>query len=146
MKSIISITAIYLGLFIGTGIIGADNIIPMTDSVQINKSVNVEQKTKTVYGVDGRPVNQSQYAKGFHRIHGTSTMVNGVDTITLNTSTANGDQDVSFIGDSTYFGMARSISVNGYTYTIVPISGKKFVVVSSDTTDTATVRFTLEGE
>jgi len=106
-----------------------------------------EQKIKTIYGIDGRPYSQSEYAKGLHQVWGTAKMINGVDTIEINTSTQDGTQDVSF-GDATaYFGTARAFVDNGHSYKIVPISGNKFVIISSDTTgsDTSSVRFKLEG-
>jgi len=104
-------------------------------------------KVRTVYDVEGRPINQSQEAKGYHRVAGKATLKNGVDTVTINTSTADGRQDMSFLGDSTYSGMAWSLDAgNGNRYWIVPIGGNKFVVMSSDTTDNATVRFQVEGE
>lgn len=147
MRSIISILAIFVTMIIAVPVILAvDDSVKTAEIVSPQKIQEVEGRVKTVYGIDGRPVNQSQNAKGFHQIQGSAKLVNGVDTVDLNTSTANGGQDISFLGDSTYFGMARAVVVNGHTYTIVPISGKRFIVVSSDTTDTATVRFKLEGE
>lgn len=107
----------------------------------------VKGQVKTRYGPDGRPVNQSEYAKGKHTVVGSCTLVNGVDTISLNTSTQNGQQDVSFIDNSTYFGQAWIVGGNGgKTYEIRAIAGNKFVIASSDTTDTSTVNFQVEGE
>ena len=131
-------------------LIAAPITLCVTDStkkdVTVESAEDIEGRVKTVYGTDGRPVNQSQYAKGKHTVSGIATMVNGVDTITVNTSTAKGGQDVSFIDNLTYDGTARAVVANGHTYTVIPISGKKFVVVSSDSLDTASVRFTVEGE
>jgi len=146
VKTLISLMAIFASLIIGVPLLLAVDSLKTEEPVVPQKVEQIEGRVKTVYGIDGRPVNQSQNAKGYHRVQGNAKLQNGVDTIDLNTSTGDGGQDVTFIGDSTYFGMARAVLVNGHTYTIVPISGKRFVVVSSDTTDTATVRFRLEGE
>ena len=147
MRVIIGFTAVFLALLVGVPLLLAvDDTLKPPEIVLPQRSDETEGRVKTVYGINGRPVNQSQDAKGFHRVQGSAKLVNGVDTIDLNTSTADGGHDISFLGDSTYFGLARAVVVNGHSYTIVPISGTRFVVVSSDTTDTATVRFRLEGE
>ena len=108
----------------------------------------VKRQIKTRYDINGRPVNQSQDAKGFHRIVGSCTLSSGVDTISLNTSTADGRNDISFISSSTFSGTVWSANIanRSKTYSIMPLSGTRFVVVSSDTGDTAAVQFVVEGE
>lgn len=107
----------------------------------------IELKVKTVYSVDGRPVNQALDAKGYHRITDSVKLVAGRANITLNTSTSDGKQDVSFLSWSTYAGQAWSrdtLATN--TYQIIQITGSRFVVKSSDSADTSTVYFRVEGE
>lgn len=111
-------------------------------------SAEVERKIKTVYGIDGRPINQSSQSKGFHRVGG-SIKLNGtgVDTVSLNTNIQSGRQDVTFIDQTTYSGRAWSlVAGNGNTYRIIPIGGNKFEIRSSSSTDTSTINFTVEGE
>lgn len=102
---------------------------------------------KTVFGSDGRPVNQSQTAKGFHRVSGSLKLASGRGTINLNTRTAEGRQDVSFISRATYKGSVTiTDTTNTKTYTVYPRTASMAVIVSSDTSDTATVGYVLEGE
>lgn len=109
--------------------------------------VLLKRQIKTQYDIYGRPVNQAQNAKGHHMVVGSTKLVSGVDTLTLNTSTTDGKQDISYMADSTYSGRAWSLSAsNSNRYWIVPLSGTQFIVKSSSGTDTATVRFILEGE
>ncbi len=131
-----------LGAF---AIVAADSTKAPTVKEVVKQS---EQKIKTRYSISGDVVNQAQNAKGYHRVTGTATLANGVDTVVLNASVSNGRQDVSFLADSTYFGTAwpLSISHRSKRYSVLPLSGTRFVVVSSDSTDTATVRFQVEGE
>ena len=84
------IIAIIIGLFL---IYIFANLI----SLQNAKGDDIEGKVKTVYDINGRPVNQSQDAKGFHRVTGSVKLVDGKATITLNTNIAEGRQDISFI-------------------------------------------------
>lgn len=109
---------------------------------------NVEGKVKTRYDINGNPINQGLNAKGLHRVVGSTKLVSGLSLITLNTSTANGQQDVSFTDSTTYGGKAWSAALanRAKRYSILPVSGKQFYVVSSDNTDTVTVRFEVEGE
>lgn len=109
---------------------------------------DIEGKVKTVYGTDGRPINQSENSKGYHRVSGSCKLKGtGVDTVSLNSSIADGRQDITFIGQSTYFGQAWSLSsANGNTYRVIPIGGNKFEIRSSSSTDTNTVNFQVEGE
>ena len=100
----------------------------------------------TTYSPDGEPVFQAQDAKGWHRQFGTTKLVDGLATIDLNSSPSEGKQDVSYVADSTYRGAAWSLdSANTKTYWVIPLSGKQVLVKSSDNTDTATVRFFIEG-
>lgn len=121
------------------------------DTIKTEKAtVNEDEiigKIKTVYDVGGRPVNQSVQSRGYHRVTDKAVLKNGIDTIEINTSTADGRQNIGFIGDSTYSGRAWSLNPgNQNHYWLVPIGGNKFIIMSSDSTDNSTVRFQVEGE
>ena len=110
-------------------------------------SDQVEKRVKTVYDSNGRPVNQAMDAKGWHQVAGSVTLASGKATVALNTSTANGRQDVSFRSNKTYRGSAWSLDTsNTYTYRVYPLTGSSFLIRSSDTGDTATVYYRVEGE
>jgi hypothetical protein len=113
-----------------------------------NEPDQAEKKVKTTYGADGRPINQSQYAKGWHRVFGEMKFSgNGVDTVELNTSINNGKQDVSFVSEKTFTGRAWSLDGdNGNSYRVRPIGGNKVEIISSDSTDTNSIQYILEGE
>ena len=108
----------------------------------------VKGEIKTVYDVTtGRPVNQSQDAKGYHWGIGTVKLVTGRASVSINTSTADEAQDMSFISASTYRGSVWSSDTsNAFTYTVRPIDGQQFLIVSSSGTDTSTVNYFVEGE
>ncbi len=108
----------------------------------------LHRQIKTRYNINGRAVNQKQITAGRHIVVGLCTLSSGVDTVTLNTSAADGKQNVSFIDSSTYSGRAWSsdITLRSNVYSILPLSATKFVVVSSQTDDSAIVRFNVEGE
>lgn len=133
--------------------------VPMSFAVEREKTVKREKTTErkvidvkreilTVYDTTGRVINQLRDAKGWHKVSGTVTLVSGVDTVNINTSKVNGRQDLSFTSTSTYSGRAWSTNIanRAKVYTILPLSGTQFVVVSSDNTDTATINFVVEGE
>ena len=106
-----------------------------------------EKKIKTVYDINGRPVQQSESNKGWHRVSGSATLSSGKATISLNTSTANGKQDISFLADTTYFGSAWSTDTTSvYRYRINPLSGTQFMIISDSSNDTSTVQFLVEGQ
>jgi hypothetical protein len=108
---------------------------------------DVEGKVKTVYDLNGRPVNQSQDAKGLHRVSGSIKLTSGVATVLLNTNINDGRQDISFISANTYRGNVWVADTsNANTYKIYPQSGTKFLILSSDATDTNTVNYWVEGE
>ena len=119
-----------------------------TEKKTDRKVMDVKREILTVYDTTGRVVNQAQDAKGWHKVSGTVTLVSGVDTVSVNTSKVNGRQDLSFTSASTYSGRAWSTDIanRAKVYTILPLSGTQFVVVSSDNTDTATINFVVEGE
>jgi hypothetical protein len=120
---------------------------PIVLSVDNQDLRAIEGRLKTLYGIDGRPISQGQDAKGYHRVQGTAKLTAGVDTIDLNTSTADGRENVGFVGQSNYHGSAWSLSsANTASYRLIPISGSRFVITSSSATDTATVQFQVEGE
>ncbi len=108
----------------------------------------LDHKIRTIYGVGGLPFNRGIGAKGFHRVTGVCKLVAGVDTVTLNTLIDGGKNDVSFTDSSTFHGRAWSMDLGnrGRIYSILPLTSTKFVVVSSDNTDTATILFSLEGD
>jgi hypothetical protein len=115
--------------------------------VRMSKADETEGKVKTVYDITGRPVNQDQDAKGYHRISGTLKLVAGLASTSLNTNINDGRQDVSFINETTYHGQAWSLdSLNTNSYTVYPMSGIVFIIKSSNGADTATVQFMVEGE
>lgn len=125
------------------------------DSLRFSQSINplplneTELRVKTVYGAtDGLATNQSQDAKGYHRATGSMRLSGtGIDTVTLNTDISAGGQDISFLNSGSYFGSVWvSDSGNNKTYKIRPIDGIRFEVISSDSTDTNTVNFQVEGE
>jgi hypothetical protein len=122
--------------------------IGATDSSIVTRQVDrLDKRIKTTYSILGRVVNQAQNAKGLHRVSGNTKLVAGVDTITLNVSTALGRQDVSYLSSSSYRGWAWSLDpANDSTYKVVPLSGTQFLIKSSGGTDTATVQFVVEGE
>lgn len=114
---------------------------------------NFQGLVKTVYDITGRPVNQSEDAKGFHRVADSVKLVAGSALITLNTSTADGKQDMSFIGPSTYNGFAwKSDSTANNRYEVIPLTSTIFKIKSRDSTgvfdatDVSTVYYRLEGE
>lgn len=125
-------------------------VIGIGDSTKVieKASEDAQRKTKTIYDVLGRAKNQGFDNKGLHRITGSCTLTNGVDTVTLNSSPADGKNDVTFLSDTTYSGRVWSTNIDNRAnrYYIIPISGKQFIVVSSDAADTATVRYIVEGE
>ncbi len=129
------------------GAVVAQTVDSTKKPLVVNPS-EIEGKTKTIYGIDGRPINQGLETKGRHPVSGEKKLAGtGVDTITINTAVDGDRNDVSFIDHNTYHGIAWSLDgSNGKTYRIVPLSGNRFEIRSSDSTDTATVKFFLEGE
>ena len=94
----------------------------MPKTFEVDRAKVVEKKVKTVYDHNGRPINQGQDRKGWHRVGGSVTLSSGRAIVTLNTSAAEGRQDVGFISDSTYAGTAWSLDTNnGKTYKIYAV-------------------------
>lgn len=117
------------------------------DTTKAVQSKSVERKIKTIYDMNGRPVNQGQDRKGWHQVTGSTNLSSGKATMTVNTSTSLGRQDVSFLSPLTYRGFAWSLdTTNTNRYWVVPLTGKTFMVKSSDGSDTATVQWKVEGE
>lgn len=131
--------------------VSAQDTTKQIDESTIRKLIGAEikkiqGKIVTTYNTDGKPIHQSQYAKGWHRQFGAATLENGRAIVNLNSSPSEGRQDVSYVADSTYRGVAWSLdTTNANTYWIIPLSGTQVLVKSSDGADTATVRFLLEG-
>ena len=117
------------------------------DTTKVEQPIAVERKIKTIYGGDGRPVNQGQDRKGWHQVTGSIKLLRGNGVYTLNISNALGRQDISFLSDSTYWGFSWSLdTTNTNRYWVVPLTGTTFMVKSSDGSDTATVQWKVEGE
>lgn len=123
-------------------------LLPTSPVVPTTQDAKIEGRVKTRFGIDGRPVNQKENAKGLHRVVGSTKLIDGVATITLNSDASDGKQDVTFIDSLTYSGKAwtRLLSNRAKNYTIIPLTGKTFQVVSSDVSDTSTIHFEVEGE
>lgn len=104
-------------------------------------------KIKTIYTMKGRPTQQRQASKGWHQVADSVKMVAGRAKVLLNTSTAQGRQDVSFISKVTYRGMAFNLdTLSTTTYKLTPLSGTKFLIKSSSIADISLVYFLVEGE
>lgn len=115
--------------------------------LSVSADKDTERRIKTAYNSGGRPVNQSLDAKGWHRVVGSVTLSSGRAIVTLNTSTEDGKQDVSFKNDSTYRITAWSLdTTNTNTYRGYPLSGSRFLVKSSDGGDNSVVNYSAEGE
>jgi hypothetical protein len=115
--------------------------------VQIEGKPNVEGRIKTIYDSNGKPVNQSEDAKGWHQVTDSVELTSGRAIINLNTSTIDGNQDVSFKSFKTYHGQAWSTDSNNvYTYRIVPLTGSRFQIRSSGAGDSSWVQYKVEGE
>lgn len=130
---------------------GNRNEVSRAEFNALSKKVSqLQQRLNSKYATDGSVFNEgSTQDAGFsgHGIQGICKLVNGVDTITLNTNTTSGLANIEYKSDSTYSGVAFPlVSGTGNTYQIIPIAGNKFIIESSDNTDTATVRFSVEGE
>ena len=119
----------------------------MPKTLEVDGSKVVEKKIKTTYDQYGRPKNQGEVRKGQHRVTGSVALSSGKATITVNTSTVEGRQVVGFIDSTTYRGVSWSLdTTNTNRYWIVPLSGNKFMVISSDITDSANIQWKVEGE
>ena len=123
------------------------------DSVKVDLNLETAQekrilgKIRTIYTTQGRPTQNTPSAKGWHQISDSQKLTAGKARVTVNTSTANGRQDVSFLSKTSYRGTAFSLdTLNGKSYRLIPLSGTEFVIISSDSTDTSTVLFLVEGE
>ena len=111
---------------------------------------NTKKEILTRYLISGRVANQAQDAKGMHEVLGSVTLSSSTATVTLNTSTAEGKQDISFRDSTTYTGQVFSMNPNDTAiYRVVAVSGKQFtikVLRASDWSNTATVKYVLRGE
>ena len=110
----------------------------------------IKQRLNSRYAISGAVFEEgSTQDAGFrgHDVQGECKLVAGVDTVIVNTNTSPGFANMEYKSKDTYSGYAFPlISGSGNTYQVIPISGSKFIVESSDNTDTATVRFLVEGE
>lgn len=106
------------------------------------------KEVKTSYrSSTGLVANQGQYRQGFHVSLDTVTLVSGEATIDLNTQVSPGKRDVSFVDVRSYGGVVHSLdTASDNTYRIVSLSGGKFRIVSSDSTDIGTVKFMMLGD
>lgn len=122
-------------------VVAKEKMVPMFDEKR------VLGKIKTIYTTAGRPTQQARASKGWHQVADSVKLVAGRAIVSLNTSTARGRQDVSFISKVTYRGMAFNLdTLSITTYKLTPLSGTKFLIKSSSTTDQALVYFLVEGE
>ena len=116
--------------------------------VKLQKQLDRSQsQAKTRYdATTGRPVGQKVDAKGWHPAEGSVDLSGGSAVVTINTSIENDAQDMSFTGDSTYSGVAWGLDSSSTTnYFVVPLNGHQFYIRSSDTNDSSTIRYRLEG-
>lgn len=135
---------ILLLMFIGGALSQAQDT---TRRVPGQTLIDVKRPILTTYDTDGRPVFQSQIAKGFHRVEGEVTLVSGKASVTFNNSPLIGRQDISFQDSTSYRGYAWSLdTTNTNTYRLYPVSGTRCIILSSDGADVGTVRFVVEGD
>lgn len=108
----------------------------------------LEGRSFTRHGTDGRPVNQGQDQKGYHKSVGEVTLSSGRAVVSLNNLPGEGKQSVSFISSETYHGKAWSLdTTNGKRYAVYPISDKQVMIKClTDTLDSSTVKYQVEGE
>jgi len=117
------------------------------DTTKVDQPKVIERKIKTIYDMNGRPVNQGQDRKGWHQVVGSISILRGRGIVTLNMSITEGKQDVSFLSSLTYRGVAWSLDTTSTNrYWIVPLTANKFMVKSSDSTDNGTIHWKVEGE
>lgn len=108
----------------------------------------VKDEIVTIYDSDGRVEGQSQDNKGWHRIIGSVSLSGGEATVNLNTALTNGRQDVSFQDLFSYGGYCWTTTQSNKTneYRVYPVSGTQFKIISSDGSDTKTIRYLVEGQ
>lgn len=134
-------------------------VISLTETEQVSMSefralqrevADIKRRIGLVYTSSGEVFQEGETGitdGQFHEVKGTSKLVAGVDTVTLNDGPSGNLADVTFISDSSYYGTVAPVNTGiSNHYKIVPISKNKFCVESSDATDTATVRWRVEGE
>ncbi len=152
MRFYLTVFVVALVLAFVVKYINSKPVVP-TDSAYVEKRISkgtalLDKKIRTIYKSNGLPINRGFDGKGFHRVSGKSTLVSGVDTVTLNTDVGGGKSDISFSDSLSYWGRAwaASLAHRANTYSILPLTGSKFVVVSSSDTDTAAVNYSVEGD
>ncbi len=146
-KTVILLISLFFVVVAYTAEIKKDSVRTKLNTLDLPEK-EVLGKVKTIYDFTGRPSNQSRANKGWHQIEGFVTLVGGRANVVLNTSTSQGRQDVSFLNDSSYSASAivnRDSSAT-FTYRFVPISGSKFMIMSSSLTDTSTLYIKIEGQ
>lgn len=109
---------------------------------------DIQSQMRTSYQTTtGLIDNQGTYRQGAHSSNDTVTLVAGEATIDISTAVTPGRMDQSFLSAQSYGGYAYTLdTTNAATYRLVPISGRRFTIISSDSTDTATVHFKVEGD
>ncbi len=102
---------------------------------------------QTIYdAVTGNPKYQAQSTRAHHKADGSAKMVRGRSVVVLNTSIGQARQDMSFSNEDSYRATVwTNDTTNTFTYVTVNLSGKKFIVKSSDADDTSTVFYRVEG-
>ena len=103
---------------------------------------------RTTYNAEtGLVENQGQYRQGMHESAGSVTLDSGEAIINLNTKVSPGRRDVTYLGSNTYGGWVQPLDTSSAnTYQLVPISGRRFKIISSSATDTATVNYRVMGD
>lgn len=109
---------------------------------------NLVSHVRTTYNAEtGLVENQGQYRQGMHESAGSVTLDSGEATIDLNTKVSPGRRDVTYLGLNTYGGWVQPLDTSSAnTYQLVPISGRRFKIISSSSTDTATVNYRVMGD
>lgn len=114
---------------------------------------DLDGKSFTIYGIDGKPYSQGQDQKGLHFVYGTTKLQSlGRSLVNLNTASDGDVSNVSFKSKNSYSGFASPLTlltddmVLYKTYHIYPKSGNQFYVTSSHLNDTVTVNYMLVGE
>ena len=151
--SLITMAAL-LAMIITCGAGGQENDSPTMEEFNelVDRVEELEGKSFTIYGIDGRPFSQGQDQKGLHFIMGTVKIDNyGTGEINLSDSVGVSNQDVSFRNSSSYVGIAIPDSDNmgehrDKIFHVVPLTGKRAIATSGEVGDTATVTFILIGE
>ena len=105
-------------------------------------------QVQTIYEIgSGRPAQQGIFQKGLHSAQDQITLVAGRAIVEVNTSIQEGKQDLSFVDKDSYRGWAWTTdSTDTNRYTVIPLSGTKFLIRSSDPADASTINYMVTGD